>query len=102
MTVFLTSTNRYYDVLKNILVVERFSSPSFQGIMQDIYAGELLANLLALALYDAREELGSLQSGDPRAHIPIHYQYHLKPLVFFASALSKCLCFNATRKSRAL
>jgi hypothetical protein len=62
----------YYDVLKNVLVVERFSSPSFQGIMQDIYAAELLANLLALALYDAREELEAYNQATERK-----YQYSI-------------------------
>jgi hypothetical protein len=60
----------YYDVLKNVLVIERFSSPSFQGIMQDIYAAELLANFLALALYDAQEELTAYNQAAERK-----YQY---------------------------
>lgn len=60
----------YYDVLKNVLVVEKFSSPSLQGIMQDIYAAELLANFLALALFDAREELQAYNQAAERK-----YQY---------------------------
>lgn len=60
----------YFDVLKNVLVIERFSSPRFQGIMQDVYAAEFLANLLALALFDAREELQAYNQADERK-----YQY---------------------------
>lgn len=58
----------YFDVLKNVLVIEHVSSPCFQGIMQDIYAAELLANLLALALYDAREELDAYNQADERKY----------------------------------
>jgi hypothetical protein len=57
-----------YDVVKNVLHLEDFSSTSFQGVMQDLYAAMLLANFLALALYDVREELEEYNAAKERKH----------------------------------
>lgn len=58
----------HYDVVKNVLHLEDFSSTSFQGVMQDLYAAMLLANFLALALYDVREELKEYNAAKERKY----------------------------------
>lgn len=58
-----------FDVAKNVLQLEDFSATSFQGVMQDLYAAMLLANFLALALYDVREELKEYNHAKERKYL---------------------------------
>jgi hypothetical protein len=59
----------YYDVVKNVLRLESFHTKSLHCIMQDIYAAMLLANFLALALYDVREDMQDFNAGAERRRL---------------------------------
>jgi len=60
-----------YDIVKNKLQIENFSSRTVEGIRQDFYAAMFLTNIAAAAAQDAQELID-----DDREDKANKYQYH--------------------------
>jgi hypothetical protein len=52
-----------YDIVKNKIQVENFSSRTIEGVQQDFFAAMYLVNVAAAAAYDAQAEIDAARDG---------------------------------------